>query len=258
MGYKSFGSWLISVTLATVCPTPNTNESDDHHENHEQGKVNRGGKRSHTGLMALWQGIYFSNLLFRLGVIRVSRGEGRWKGRGELSCYSSSEFQAAAPLVSNHIYCSPGSYQWRIGSDLQALGELVWWSSSDGAGAPDVGVERECFFSSLNICGASSLPLPVLLNLSTCTTEPKLLTQRTLSNSIPHSRWLCVCDCVYVLQRKCALYTSRSSISSHFLVDERKMLRYCCWWNFWFCVVHYELWVSFKGPLTCILRVFTD
>lgn len=67
-----------------------------------------------------------------------------------------------------------------------------------------------------------------------------------------------LCNCVSVLQRKCALYTSRSSFSSHFLVDERKMLRYCCWWKFKFCVVHYEPWVNFKGPLTCNLRVFTD
>ncbi len=101
--------------------------------------------------------------------------------------------------------------EWFTGS-----GELDWWSSSDGAGAPDVGVERECFFSSLNICGASSLPLPVLLNLSTCTTEPKLLTQHTLSNSIPSSRWLCVCDRVFGLQRKYALWASLSSFSSHF------------------------------------------
>lgn len=117
-------------------------------------------------------------------------------GRSELSCYSSSEFQAAAPPVSYPINSSPGSYEWRIGSDLQALGELVWWSSFDGAGASDVGVERECFFRSLNICGASSLPPPVLLNLSTCTTELKLLTQRTLSNSIPCSHWLSICAIV--------------------------------------------------------------
>lgn len=44
MGYKSFGSRLISVTLATVCPALNTNESDDHHENHEEGYVSHGGK----------------------------------------------------------------------------------------------------------------------------------------------------------------------------------------------------------------------
>lgn len=160
--------------------------------------------------------------------------------------------------VSKDINSSPGSYQCGIGSDLQGLGELDWWSSFDRAGAPDVGVERECFFSSLNICGASSLPLPVLLNLSTCTTEPKLLTQRTLSNSIPSSRWLCVCDRVFGLQRKCALWASLSSFSLHFLVDERKMLVYCCWWKFRFCVVLCEPWGNFKGALTCILRVFTD
>lgn len=161
-------------------------------------------------------------------------------------------------LVSRHINSSPGSYQCGIESDLQALGELDWRSSSNGAGAPDVGVERECFFSSLNICGASSLPLPVLLNLSTCTTESKLLTQRTLSNSILSRRWLRVCNRVFGLQRKCALWASLSSFSSHFLADERKMLGYCFWWKFRFCVVLCEHWGNFKGALTCILRVFTD
>ncbi len=48
---RALARGLISITLATVCPAPNTNESDDHHENRE-GDVNRGGKRSHTGLMA--------------------------------------------------------------------------------------------------------------------------------------------------------------------------------------------------------------
>lgn len=48
---RALARGLISIALATVCPAPNTNESDDHHENQE-GDVNRGGKHSHTGLMA--------------------------------------------------------------------------------------------------------------------------------------------------------------------------------------------------------------
>jgi len=52
MGRKSFGPRLISVTLATVCRDPNTNESDDHHENQEGDSVSHGGKRSHTALLS--------------------------------------------------------------------------------------------------------------------------------------------------------------------------------------------------------------
>lgn len=140
--------------------------------------------------------------------------------------------------------------EWFTNSGGACLVKFIWRSWSPWCG----GGER-MFLQLVKHLWNNSLPLPVLLNLSTCMTEPKLLTQRTLSNSIPHGRWLCVSNCVYVLQRKCALYTSRSSISSLFGRWKKNVEVLL---KFWFCVVHYEPWVNFKGPLTCILRVFTD
>jgi len=175
-------------------------------------------------------------------------------GRGELGCYSSSEFQAVfVPHKQLPGLLSMKDREWFIGSGGACLVKFIWRSWSPWCG----GGERmflqlvkhlwSKFFSS------ASPPKSVHLH-----DRAEVTHSAHLSNTIPSSRLLCVCNCVSVLQRKCALCTSRSLFSSHFLVDERKMLRYCWWWKFTFCVVHYGPWANFKGLVTCILRVFTD